>query len=331
MQYTATNSRGMTAKWISRGATLTELHVPDREGNFADVVLGFDDLAGYESDHNQHFGCTTGRYANRICEGQFTLDGTKYQLARNHGVHHLHGGGLRSLDRVAWQAEPFENAADRGMRFKYTSPEGEENYPGTLAIEVIYTLTNENSLRIEYQATTDKPTPVNLTNHSYFNLSGSILNHELRIDADLYTVPDADLIPTGKIANVVDTPFDFRSRHPLCDQFSEVMKTSASGYDHNFVLQGEKGVLRPIAEAYDSKSGRVLRVQTDQPGVQLYTGNHLRGQPGKAGKTYPKYSAFCLETQHYPDSPNQPDFPTTILRPGETYRHVCVYAFDTEP
>jgi len=334
MQYTAKNSHGMVAKWIERGATLAELQVPDRNGNFADVVLGFDDLTGYESGSNQHFGCITGRYANRIRDARFTLDEVEYQLARNHGVHHLHGGGERSIDRISWQAEPFENAEASGVRFKYTSPDGEESYPGNLAMEVTYTLTDENSLRIEYQATTDKPTPVNLTNHTYFNLaghgSGSILEHEVRIDADQYTVADDDLIPTGKIASVANTPLDFRTRHAISDHFSEIVETPAGGYDHNFVLKGPSGTLRPIAEVFDPRSGRVMRVETDQPGVQLYTGNGLHNQTGKQGKSYAAHSALCLETQHFPDSPNQSSFPTTILRPGEVYRHVCVYAFDVE-
>lgn len=334
MQYAATNSHGMVAKWISRGATLTELHVPDRDGNLADVVLGFDDEQGYESGANQHFGCTTGRYANRIRDGRFTLDGIDYQLERNHGVHHLHGGGERSLDRIDWHGEPFEVDGDRGVRFKYTSPDGEEHYPGSLAMEVTYTLTEGNSLRIEYRAQADKPTPVNLTNHTYFNLSGhgsgSILQHELQINAEEYTEADDDLMPTGAIASVANTPLDFRERHAVGDSFGEVAETSAGGYDHNFVLRGESGETRKIAEVFDPQSGRLMRVESDQPGVQFYTGNGLHGQTGKAGKTYPAHSALCLETQHFPNSPNEPEFPSTILRPGETYCHVCIYSFDAQ-
>ncbi len=334
MQYTAKNSHGMVAKWISRGATLTELHVPDRDGNWVDVVLGFDDLAGYESGSNQHFGCVTGRFANRIRHGQFQLDGVDYQLARNHGEHHLHGGGDRSLDRLTWHGEAFEENGGSGVRLTYTSPEGEENYPGKLAMEVTYTLTNDNALRIEYQATTNKPTPVNLTNHSYFNLlghgAGSVLKHEVRIDADRYTLVDDDLIPTGEIVSVEDTPLDFRDRHPIGDKFAEVTATAAGGYDHNFVLRGSRGELRTIAEVFEPNSGRVMHVETDQPAVQLYTGNGLHNQTGKDGKTYAPHSALCLETQHYPNSPNVPSFPTTILRPGETYRHICVYRFGVE-
>jgi len=327
MTLSITNANGMTAKWIERGATLAELHVPDRDGQLADVVLGFDDLAGYESDANQHFGCTTGRYANRIRDARFQLDGVEYQLAKNIDPHHLHGGGQRSLDRLTWQAEPMEG----GVCFSYTSLDGEENYPGALKIVVTYTLSDDNALRIDYEATTDRPTIVNLTNHSYFNLSGhgasSILDHELRIDADRYTPVDDLLVPTGEVADLTDTPLDFRKRHRIGDAIDALLDTPAGGYDHNYVLNDYKahekaGTLRPI--------GRVMHVETDQPAVQLYTGNSLKGQAGKGGKTYPPHSAVCLETQHYPDSPNQPHFPTTVLRPGETYRHTCIYRFSVE-
>ena len=324
----------MSARWIARGATLTELHVPDRDGNLADVVLGFDDVAGYESGDNQHFGSTTGRYANRIRGGKFTLDGLQYQLAVNVGPDHLHGGVKRSLDKVTWNAEPLASDGQQSVRFSYVSPDGEENFPGTLAIEVTYTLTDDNALRIDYQATTDQPTPVNLTNHSYFNLaghgSGTIFDHEVWIDADRYTLTNDNSIPTGQLAEVADTPLDFRTRRPIGDRIGELTHSHTGGYDHNYVLNGQWGVLRLIAEVHHPASGRVLRVHTDQPGVQFYTGNNLRGQTGKAGRSYPAHSAFCLETQHFPDSPNQPTFPSTILRPGETYRHTCVYAFDVE-
>jgi len=327
MRYTATNRHGMIAKWIARGATLTELHVPDRKGQLADVVLGFDDLAGYESGDNQHFGCTTGRYANRIKAGKFTLDGVDYQLATNQGPNHLHGGSERGLDKVTWDAEPLEN----GVRFTYRSPDGEENFPGNLDVEVTYTLDDENGLRIAYQATTDKPTIINLTNHSYFNLaghgSGSVLDHEVWIDADRTTFVDDEAIPTGELVDVTGTPFDFRKRQRLGDRIDELISTPAGGYDHNYVVNDFSGVLKKIAEVVDPHSGRVMEVATDQPGVQLYTGNGLRGQVGKNGQTYVSQSAVCFETQHFPDSPNQPSFPTTVLRPGETYRHVCVYAF----
>lgn len=323
-----TNSRGMTAKLISRGATLAELHVPDRVGQVADVVLGFDDLTSYESGANQHFGCTTGRFANRIHRGKFTLDGIEYQLAINNGPNHLHGGSSRSLDKVTWTGTRLDKSL--GVRFTCESPAGEEMYPGTLSLAVTYTLSEDNALRIDYEATTDNPTIINLTNHSYFNLSGhgepSILDHELAIDADRITVVDNESIPTGELAEVAGTAFDFRSRHRIGDRIAE----TAGGYDHNYVLNGEWGTLRSIAEVFDPQSRRVMRVATDQPGVQLYTGNGLHGQTGKEGKTYPRQSAFCLETQNFPDAPNQPNFPSPVLRPGETYRHTCIYAFDNQ-
>ena len=330
MDLTLSNSQGMTAKWITRGATLTELQVPDRDGTLTDVVLGFDNVTGYDSGDNQHFGCTTGRFANRICGGKFTLDGTAYQLAINNGPNHLHGGPEQGLDKVIWDAELLDSA----VRFTYSSPDGEEGYPGELTITVIYELTDNNAVTISYEATTDKPTIINLTNHSYFNLAGhgagSVLDHEVWIDADHYTETDDDSIPTGEFAEVSGTPFDFRQSKTIGQDFATVAATAAGGYDHNYVLGGEVGSVRKIAEVYDPKSGRLLTVSTDQPGVQFYTGNGLFGQAGKGGKTYSAQSAFCLETQHYPDSPNQPSFPTTVLRPGETYRHVCVYAFGTK-
>ncbi len=334
MEYTVKNAQGMVAKWIARGATLAELHVPDRHGKLADVVLGFDNLEGFQSGDNQHFGCTTGRFANRIGKGKFTLDGVDYQLATNAGPNHLHGGPERALDKVTWEAEPLED----GIRFTYSSPDGEENFPGKLDVEVLYTLSDENAVRIDYRATTDKPTIINLTNHSYFNLSGhgagSIFDHEVTIDADRYTLTDDESIPTGELADVSGTPFDFRTPHAIGERIGQIIETATGGYDHNYVLSGNKGVLagsngevRKIARVYDPQSGRVMEVATDQPGVQLYTGNGLRGQTGKAGATYSPRSALCLETQHFPDAPNQPSFPSTVLRPGETYRHTCTYSF----
>lgn len=332
MEFTARNTHGVTAKWISRGATLVELHVPDREGQLADVVLGFDDEAGYCSGDNQYLGCTTGRYANRIRDGRFTLDGVDYQLATNNGPNHLHGGSERSLDKVEWHGESVADGA--GVRFTYTSPDGEESYPGTLDLVVTYLLTDDNGVRIEYEATTDRPTIINLTNHSYFNLAGhgagSILDHELWIDADRHTSSDETLIPTGEVVEVAGTPLDFRTPRTIGSQIAELSETSIGGYDNNYVLDSDVGTLRKIAQVRDPSSGRVMTVETDQPAVQFYTANGMNGQTGKQGKTYPRHSAFCLETQHYPDSPNQPQFPSTVLRPGETYRHVCVYGFSAE-
>lgn len=327
MELTTTNRHGTIAKWMARGATLTELHVHNTKGELNDVVLGFDDVAGYTTDDNQYFGCTTGRYANRIADGKFTLDGEDYELAVNNGPNHLHGGVERSLDKVTWNAEPIKG----GVRFTYTSPDGEEGYPGKLEIEVVYVLDDENAMHIDYTATCDKPTIVNLTNHSYFNLSGhgsgTILDHELMIDANRYTPTDDTSIPTGELKDVTGTPFDFRKRKRIGERIDQLTSTAALGYDHNYVLNGEPGTLRKIAEVYDPKSERILEVATDQPGVQFYSGNFLKGQTGKGGRTYPLQSAFCLETQLFPDSPNQPNFPSAILRPGETYKHACMYAF----
>lgn len=334
MEFTAENSQGMRAKWCSLGATLMEWHVPDRDGKFDDVVLGFDTEAGYLTSDNQHFGSTTGRYANRIAKGRFTLDDVEYKLAVNNGPNHLHGGVERSLDRVDWTGEAFDDNGARGVRFTYVSPDGEEGYPGELSLAVTYTLTDAGAMRIEYEATTDAATPVNLTNHSYFNLAGAgaatVLDHELRLDADHYTPKDEHGIPTGEIASVEDTPLDFRKRKRLGARIGEFTGHEADGYDHNLVLNGQMGTRRLIAELWEPNSGRVLRCLTDQPGVQLYTGNFLWGQTCKAGQKYAQHSAVCLETQHYPDSPNQPEFPSTILRPGETYRQVCVYEIGVE-
>ena len=332
MEFTAKNSQGVLAKWFSYGATLAELHVPDRDGNLVDVVLGFDNETGYASEDNAYFGCTTGRYANRIAGGRFTLDGVEYQLAVNNGPNHLHGGPNEGLSKVQWQGEQLPEG--NGVRFTYTSPDGQESYPGTVNLAVTYTLTNDNAVRIEYEATTDKPTVLNLTNHSYFNLKGhgegEVMDHVMWIDSDRFTPKDDSGIPTGEIADVTGTPFDFRTPTTIGDRIGQLVETSDQGYDHNYVLNGTPDTVRRIAEVREPTTGRVLTVETDQPGVQLYTGNFLPGRPGKHGKTYPGHSAFCLETQHYPDSPNKPEFPTTVLRPDETYRHVCVYGFGVE-
>ena len=334
MEFQVTGPSGIRAKFVSRGATLAELWVPDLNGEMADVVLGFDNEAGYASTDNQHFGCTTGRFANRIAQGKFTLDGHEYQLAINNGENHLHGGSQRDLSRVEWEGSQFEGPDGAGVRFHYVSPDGEEGYPGNLDVTVTYTLTPGNTLKIDYEATTDKATPVNLTNHSYFNLSGhgapSVLDHEVWIGADRYTPKDAGGIPTGEIAQVAGTPLDFRDRHPLGEQIEELTGHEADGYDHNFVLNGPAGVMRLAATVYDPASGRTLHVHTNQPGMQLYTANFVWGQTCKLGRVYRKHSAVCLETQHFPDSPNKPQFPSCILRPGETYRYTCAYEFGIE-
>jgi aldose 1-epimerase len=328
--YTLKNKSGMMAKVMTRGATLVELHVPDKNGKLANVVLGFDDIAGYESDKNQYFGCTTGRVANRIAKGKFTLDGKEYKLATNNGPNHLHGGVKRSLDKVVWKAQAVQ--LGNLVRFTYVSPDGEEGYPGKLTVRVTYRFTD--ALRIEYEATTDKATPVNLTNHTYFNLagagSGTVLDHELMVSANEYVPVDDTLIPTGKLAAVKDTPLDFTRPMRIGARIDALVKTAAMGYDHCFVLREFKKDEAPAAKLRDPKSGRVMTVFTDVPGVQVYTGNFLNGMKGKDGKIYNIRDAVCLETGGLPDAVNQKAFPSIILRPGETYRQTCTYAFSAE-
>lgn len=333
--YTLHNGRGMTVRLMTRGATVVNLLVPDRNGKQADVVFGFDDVAGYESEANQYFGCTVGRVGNRIAKGKFTLDGHEYQLAVNNGPNHLHGGVKRSFDKVVWKAEPFENSEGTGVEFSYTSPDGEEGYPGELKASVRFHLhSDKNQLRIDYSAASSQPTPVNLTNHSYFNLSGegakTALDHVFKLHCDKYTPTDDTLIPTGEIKDVAGTPLDFREPRKLGERINELDETANIGYDHNMVVNGEPGQLRAVARVADPVSGRVLEVETTEPGVQFYSGNFLHGQAGKGGKPYPHRSGFCLETQHYPDSVNQPEFPSTILKPGEKYQHACVWSFGVE-
>jgi len=316
-----------------------ELRVPDRAGKLADVVNGFDSVAGYEGDGNQYFGCTTGRVCNRIAKGRFTLDGKEYTLATNNDPNHLHGGGDQAISKQVWNATPVIGKA--AVVFTLTSPDGEEGYPGNLSMKVTYTLTDENELRIDYEATTDKATPINLTNHAYFNLggagSGTILGHELTLNADYFTPVDNTLIPTGKIDPVAGTELDFRTSHVIGTRIpdkdatkTEDAKTPTLGYDHNFVLKGKAGVHRFAARLKDPKSGRVMEIYTDQPAIQFYSGNFLKSQPGKGGKTYPFRGALCLETQHNPDSVNHSNFPSIILRPGKTYRTTTVHKFSVE-
>ena len=330
--YTLRNRRGAEARVMTYGAALVSLKVPDRAGRFEDVLLGFDDLATYESD-THYIGAVVGRYANRIARGRFTLNGVEYKLAVNNGENHLHGG-LRGFDKVVWKARPLNTRAGSAVELTYVSRDGEEGYPGTLTVRVVYTLTEANELRIQYSATTDRDTVVNLTNHAYFNLgghnSGDILQHLLLINADRFTPTDAGSIPTGELRPVRGTPFDFKRPTAIgarIDQPDEQLKFG-NGYDHNFVVNGRAGVVRLAARATDPKSGRVMEVWTDQPGVQFYTGNFLEGTaPGKGGAVYGRRSAFCLETQHFPDSPNHPEFPTTVLRRGARFRSTTVYKF----
>jgi aldose 1-epimerase len=335
-EYTITNKKGAVVKIIDRGATLTEWHVPDKNGVTTDCVFGFDDVAGYESKGNGYFGATVGRVANRIAGGKFTLDGKEYSLAQNDGPNTLHGGVKRSLDKVVWKGEPLENSQEQGVVFTYTSPDGEEGFPGKLDCKVTYSLNDDNELRIDYEATTDKATPINLTNHAYFNLSGAgaptILDHELMLNAEHYTPIDDTLIPTGEIAPVAGTPFDFRQFHVIGERVDQLNDKPGKGYDHNFVLnENKRGEgLNLVAKVREPKSGRVLTVKTTEPGVQFYGGNFLDGVSGKGGKKYAYRSGFCLETQHFPDSINQPNFPPVVLKPGEKYTHTCVYQITNE-
>jgi aldose 1-epimerase len=329
--FTLRNAAGVEVKAISYGAIVTSWRVPDRSGEMADIVLGFDDPAAYVKDNSPYFGAVVGRYGNRIAKAQFTLDGQTYKLAANNGPNHLHGG-VKGFDKVLWDAQPTKSKGGIGVSFTRTSPDGEEGYPGTLKARVSYTLTDKNELIVSYEATTDKATPINLTQHSYFNLAGQgngdILTHELRINADRYTPVDETLIPTGELATVDATPFDFRkptaigarinSEHPQI-QFGR-------GYDHNWVLARAGDDLSLAAEVYEPKSGRTLQVSTTEPGMQFYTGNFLDGTiTGKDGRVYRQRYAFCLETQHFPDSPNHATFPSTILRPAATYRSRTVF------
>ena len=330
--FTITGKNGVEVKLLSRGATLAEWLVPDKNGKLADCVFGFDDVAGYESKGNGYFGATVGRVGNRIAGGKFKLDGKEYTLTKNDGPNTLHGGGKRSFDKVIWTG--MQNANSQGVTFKYVSPDGEEGFPGKLTARVTYTLNDKNELRIDYEAMTTKDTPINLTNHAYFNLSGAgsptILDHELMLAADHYTPVDETLIPTGEIAPVEGTPLDFREFHKIGERVDQLNDKPGKGYDHNFVLNNQTGNLALAAKVRDPKSGRVLSVYTTEPGVQFYGGNFLDGVKGKGGKAYKYRSALCLETQHYPNSVNEPKFPSAILKPGKTYKHTCVYQITSE-
>lgn len=314
------------------GGAIVSLWVPDRGGELADVVLGYDSLAGYRAGKS-FFGGIIGRFGNRIRDGRFTLDGIEYSLPRNNGPHHLHGGP-NGFDRLLWKATTSEGPA---LTLRRTSPDGEEGYPGNLRVEVTYSLGGADTLRIEYRAETDKPTPVNLTNHAYFNLaghdSGSILDHELMLPASRTTVVDAGLIPTGEIADVAGTPFDFREPRRVGDRIeaADEQLQFGPGYDHNFILDRDGDRLALAARIRDPRSGRVMEVLTTEPAIQFYAGNFLDGSEiGKGGHAYQRRTGFCLETQHFPDSPNQPSFPSTILRPGEVYRSTTLYRFTAE-
>ncbi|HEY0791907.1 MAG TPA: aldose epimerase family protein [Chthoniobacterales bacterium] len=330
--FTLTNRHGLQAQVTNYGARLVSLHAPDRNGKPADVVLGFDTPAGYEQP-NPYFGAIVGRYGNRIAHGRFLLDGHQYQLGINDRGNHLHGG-TRGFDKVTWAIDPAFSGKGAAVQLTYVSPDGEEGYPGTLETKVEYRLTDENALEIDYQATADQPTVVNLTNHSYFNLAGAgaspITGHVLMINSDQFIPTDAAAIPLGELSPVKGTPFDFRSSTPIgarIDQDNQQLAW-AKGYDHTWVLNRNETGLAHAATVHDPASGRVMEVLTTEPGVQFYAGNQLDGTvTGKHGVPYPFRSGFCLETQHYPDSPNRPAFPSTVLRPGETLTSRTVFRF----
>ena len=337
--YTLTSAQGVEMRVLDYGGIILSLRVPDRAGEFADVVLGYDSLPAYLAE-SPYFGALIGRYGNRIAGGRFTLDGQTYTLATNNGRNHLHGG-VKGFDKVVWRAEPFERADEVGLVLTYTSPDGEEGYPGTLQARVTCTLTNRNELIFDYHATTDRATPVNLTQHSYFNLTGpgtrDILDHVLLLAADRFTPVDSTLIPTGELHAVAGTPFDFRTPTAIGARIGqdETQLRFGGGYDHNFVLDRPNPAapdeLTLAARVYEPASGRVLEVLTTEPGLQFYSGNFLDGTlTGKGGVIYRHRTGFALETQHFPDSPNQPGFPSTILRPGEVYRTRTIYRFSVQ-
>jgi aldose 1-epimerase len=324
--YTLINAVGLRARLMSYGATLVSLEVPDRNEKFADVVLGYDSLDGYIRN-SPYFGAIVGRYGNRIAKGRFVLNGVEYKLARNDGENHLHGG-VKGFDKAVWRAEPVKQKDAAGVKFRYFSREGEEGYPGNLNCSVIYTLTNKDELKINYEAETDKATPLNLTHHSYFNLAGQgngdILGHELMLKADKFTPVDEGLIPTGELGSVKRTAMDFTEPKTIGSRIARVK----GGYDHNYVLRSGRGSLALAAQVYEASSGRVMEIYTTEPGIQFYSGNFLDGSiTGKSGKVYSKHYGFCLETQHFPDSPNKPNFPSTILHPGKKYISLTVHKF----
>jgi aldose 1-epimerase len=330
--YVLTNERGMVAKILTYGAILAELQVPDRYGELNDIVLGFDNVDGYLKSH-PYFGAIVGRVANRIAKGKFTLDGKEYRLTINDAPNHLHGG-LKGFDKVVWRAEPVRAKGGMGVELTYLSPDEEQGYPGNLSVRVLYVLTDNDELKIDYLAKTDKPTPVNLSNHSYFNLAGAentgILDHELTLMADRFTPVDDTLIPTGQIKSVESTPLDFREPKAIGARIGQIAG-SPGGYDHNFVLNGDYGKLVMAARVYERTTGRVMQILTTQPGIQFYSGNFLDGSiKGKKGVLYKKHQGFCLETQHFPDSVNHPNFPSTILRPGETYSQTTIHRFSVK-
>jgi len=334
--YTLRNTHGVEAKITNYGGIVVSLKVPDRNGKFDDVVLGFNDFEPYLKNP-PYFGALIGRYGNRIAKGRFTLNGVEYKLAVNNGENHLHGG-IKGFDKVIWTGSETKTKAGPAVVLTYLSKDGEEGYPGNLQVRVVYTLTNNNELKIDYSATTDKDTVINLTHHSYFNLAGEgngdILNHQLMINANRFVPTDAGSIPTGELRSVAGTPFDFRKTTAIgarINQDDEQLKFG-NGYDHTYVINGRPGTLRLAATASEPTSGRMMQVWTTEPGVQFYTGNFLDGTlTGKSGKVYQRRFGFCLETQHFPDSPNHPSFPATTLKKGATYRSTTIYKFSHKP
>jgi aldose 1-epimerase len=333
--YTLRNAHGVEAKVTNYGGILVSLKVPDRNGKFDDVVLGFNDLDSYLTKNDPYLGAIIGRYGNRIAKGRFTLNGVEYKLAVNNGENHLHGG-IKGFDKVVWTGHEMKSKAGPAVVLTYLSKDGEEGYPGNLNVRVVYTLTNNNEIKIDYTATTDKDTVTNLTHHSYFNLAGEgngdILNHLVTINANRFVPTDAGSIPTGELRNVAGTPFDFLKATAIGARINnddEQLKLG-NGYDHTWVINGRAGTMRLAATAYEAGSGRVMQVWTTEPGVQFYTGNFLNGTlTGKSGKLYARRNGFCFETQHYPDSPNQPSFPTTTLKKGQTYKSTTIYRFSS--
>lgn len=331
--YTIRNRAGIEARVITYGGIIVSLDTPDRNRAFDDIVLGFDSLASYVHD-SPYFGAIVGRYANRIAKGRFTLDGRTYQLPINNPPNSLHGGD-RGFDKVVWNAAPFDRADGAGVVLTHVSPDGDQGYPGTVRVQVTYTLTDKNELSVAYHATADRATPINLSQHTYFNLTGNardVLGHVLTLNAERYTPVDSTLIPTGELASVAATPFDFRSPTPIGARIgaADEQLRRGHGYDHNFVLTQAASGLTHAAHVLEPTTGRTLDVYTDQPGVQFYTGNFLDGTiTGKGGKVYGHRAALCLETQHFPDSPNHPKFPSAELKPGQKYHEVTIFRFST--
>jgi aldose 1-epimerase len=332
--YTMANVHGMEVRTMNYGGIVVSWRVPDRKGMSADIVLGYDDLQPYLTN-KPYFGALIGRYGNRIANGKFKLDGVEYQLAKNNGSNSLHGG-LKGFNKVLWRTEPVETARGVGVTLSYTSKDGEEGFPGNLKTKVTYTLTDQDELIFDYEATTDKATPVNLTHHGYFNLAGEgngdALQHELMLNTDRFTPVDKTLIPTGALRSVTGTPLDFTRPTAIGERINDNFEqlTLAGGYDHNFVVNRKGSGLELAARVYEPNSGRVMEVLTTEPGIQFYSSNFLDGEKGKKGHIYNKHAALCLETQHFPDSPNHPEFPSTILRPGQTYHSQTVYKFSTK-